>query len=57
MKFLQMFAGKRWRGDVVGEWGCWKRQFSLLSQLLLSLWNSYTRYTEGLHRRKCYKDL
>ena len=31
IRFMQIFAGVRWRGDVKWEWGSWKWRFSLLS--------------------------
>ena len=31
IRFMQIFAGIRWRGGVKWEWGSWKWRFSLLS--------------------------
>ena len=31
IRFMRIFAGVRWRGDVKWEWGRWKWRFSLIS--------------------------
>ena len=38
IRFMQIFAGVRWRGGVRWEWGCWKWRFLL---------HSFTFYIHG----------
>ena len=37
IRFMRIFAGVPWRGDVKRQWGCRKRQFSVISLAIPSL--------------------
>jgi len=37
IRFMRIFAGVPWRGDVKRQWGCRKRQFSVISLAIPSV--------------------